>query len=246
MGAGRHVNKFCGWGIVAAIALGLCGPAAADAEKGMAALAAGDFKTALTELNADAAKGDADAMFMLSVLFAEGKGVKQDAKASFEWLEKGAKAGSVRAQGTLGMYYSEGIGTAKDDALSLEWGRRAAESGHLISQFIMGVRFNTGTGVTRDGAQAAAWWNKAAARGFVRAQVMLADQLMQKAGATETAAAEASAARSEAVKWLIVASASGLPGAENLLSAAKEKMTPAEVKAAEEQARDWRPAGAPN
>ena len=246
MRAEKCMMKVKTYWISAMMALAICGSAAADAEKGMAALAAGDYKTALTELNADAGKGDADAMFFLSVLYAEGKGVKQDPKASFEWLEKGAKAGSVRAQGTLGMYYSEGIGTAKDDALSLEWGRRAAEAGHLVSQFIMGVRFNTGTGVTRDAVQAAAWWNKAAARGFVRAQVMLADQLMQKAGATETSAAEASAARSEAAKWLIVASASGMPGAENLLSAAKEKMTPAGVKAAEEQARDWRPAGAPN
>ncbi|CAN0476837.1 unnamed protein product, partial [Phaeothamnion confervicola] len=57
--------------------LAVPGMATADPEKGMAALEAGDYKTALAELNADANKGDLDAMFMLSRLYAEGKGVQQ-------------------------------------------------------------------------------------------------------------------------------------------------------------------------
>lgn len=224
--------------------LAVAGLAAADPEKGMAALEAGDYKTALAELNADAKKGDLDAMFMLSRLYAEGKGVQQDLKVAFEWMEKAAKGGSTRAEGTLAMYYSEGIGTARDDAKSLEFALRAAEKGDPISQFIMGMRYNTGTGVTRDPAQAEAWWSKAAERGMLRAQVVLASVLAQKGAAAGLAPAEASMLRVEAAKWFMVAGAERLPGAEKLLPDLKERMTPEEITAAEGKARDWKPSGA--
>ena len=230
--------------LLAALVMFLAGGAAADAEKGMAALEKGDYKTALKELNADAKKGDADAMFMLSRLYAEGKGVKEDRKQAFQWMERAAKTGSVRAQGSLAMYFSEGIGVAKDDAKSLELGRRAADGGDLISQFIMGMRYNNAVGVLRDIEQAAAGWGKAAERGMLRAQVMLAGLLRQKAGASDAKPEQASADRIEAAKWLILSDSARLPGTEGMLAGMKEKMTPEEIGAAEDRARDWRPTGA--
>jgi TPR repeat protein len=229
---------------ILATSLAFSGGAAADPEKGMAALEAGDYKTALAELNADAAKGDLDAMFMLSRLYAEGKGVKQDLKVAFEWMEKAAKGGSTRAEGSLAMYYSEGIGTSRNDAKSLEFGLRAAEKGDPISQFVMGVRYNTGTGVTRDPAQAEAWWSKAAERGMLRAQVTLGNALANKAATAGIAPAEAGALRIEAAKWLMVSGSERLPGAEKLLPNLKERMTAEEITSAEDKARDWRPSGA--
>ncbi len=222
----------------------LAGGAGADAEKGVAALEKGDYKTALKELNADAKKGDADAMFMLSRLYAEGKGVKEDRKLAFQWMERAAKTGSVRAQGTLAMYFSEGIGVAKDDAKSLELGRRAADGGDLISQFIMGMRYNNAVGVIRDTEQASLWWSKAAERGMVRAQVMLAGLLTQKAAAPDAKPEQAGADRVEAAKWLILSDSARLSGMENALTSIKEKMSPEEIGAAEDRARDWRPGGA--
>ena len=224
--------------------LALPGLAAADPEKGMAALEAGDYKTALAELNADAKKGDLDAMFMLSRLYAEGKGVQKDLKVAFQWMEKAAKGGSTRAEGSLAMYYSEGIGTSRDDAKSLEFALRAAEKGDPISQFIMGMRYNTGTGVTRDPVQAEAWWSKAAERGMLRAQVILANVLAEKAKAAGIAPTEAGALKVEAAKWLMVSGSERLPGAEKLLPNLKERMTPEEITAAEGKARDWKPSGA--
>ncbi len=216
----------------------------ADAEKGMAAFQAGDYKTALKELNADVKKGDAEAMAMLSRLYAEGKGVKQDQKIAFQWMEKAAKAGSIHGQGSLAMFYSEGVGTAKDDAKSLEWGRRAADSGHLISQFIMGMRYSRGIGVERDPQQALNWWGKAAERGMIRAHFMLGELLAGLAAAPDAKAEEAAAQRVEAAKWLLLADSARQAGADNILSSLREKMTPEEIASAEEKARDWRPAGA--
>lgn len=229
-----------------ACGLAMSGPAMADAEKGMAAIQAGDYKTALVELNADAKKGDLDAMFMLSRLYAEGKGVKQDLKVAFQWMEKAAKGGSARAESSLAMYYSEGIGTSRDDAKSVEFAVRAAGKGDPISQFILGMRYSTGTGVARDPAQAEAWWSKAAERGLLRAQVMLGSALAQKGAAAGLPPAEASALRVEAAKWLMVADSDSQPGAEKLLPDLKARMSPEEVKAAEDKARDWKPSGAAN
>lgn len=218
--------------------------ASADAEKGMAAFQNGDYKTALKELNADVKKGDAEAMAMLSRLYAEGKGVKQDHKIAFQWMEKAAKAGSVHGQGSLAMFYSEGVGTTKDDVKSLEWGRRAADSGHLISQFIMGMRYSRGIGVERDPQQAMNWWSKAAERGMIRAQALLGELLAELAAAPDAKAEDAATQRVEAAKWLLLADSARQPGGENLMSSLKEKMTPEEFSAAEDKARDWRPVGA--
>ncbi len=222
----------------------MAGGAAADAEKGMAALKKGDYKNALKELNADAKKGDADAMFMLSRLYAEGKGVKEDRKQAFQWMERSAKTGSVRAQGTLAMYFSEGIGVAPDDAKSLALARQAADGGDILSQFIMGMRYNNAVGVPRDVEQAAAWWGKAAERGLLRAQMMLAGLLTQSAAVPDAKPEQASADRVEAAKWLILSDSQRQPGAQAMLAGLKEKMTSEEIAAAEERARDWRPSGA--
>jgi len=224
----------------------MCGPVAADPVKGMEALQAGDYKTALAELNEDAGKGDLDAMFMLSRLYAEGKGVEQDLNVAFQWMEKAAAGGNARAEGTLAMYYSEGIGTPRDDAKSIEFAARAADKGDPISQFILGMRYDTGTGVPRDPAKAEVWWSKAAERGMLRAQVMLANMLVQKSLAAGIAPAEAGALRVEAAKWLLVSGSDRLPGAEKLLPDLKARMSPEELKVAEDKARDWKPSGAGN
>ena len=229
--------------VLAGLILATAGGAAADPEKGLAALARGDYKAAIAELNGDVKKGDADAMFMLSALYAEGKGVPADHKRAFQLMERAAKLGSVRAQGSLSMYFSEGIGTTADDAKSLEWGRRAADAGDLRSQFIMGMRFRNGVGVTRDPAQAVAWWTKSAERGFVRSQVLLGSLLAQQAAAPEVKPEAASEYRIEAAKWLIVSDSPRLPGAEKALENLREKMSAEEFASAETRARDWRPTG---
>jgi hypothetical protein len=73
---------------------------------------------------------------------------------------------------------------------------------------------------------------------------VLANALAQSAAAPNTPPPEASAQRVEAAKWLLVADANNLPGAESLLPTLREKMSPAEIRAAEDKARDWKPAGA--
>jgi TPR repeat protein len=225
------------------LAAGLAGAALADVTKGNEALEKGDTKTALREFNAAANRGDAEAMFTLSRMYAEGKGVNADRKVAFQWMEKAAQAGYVRAQGTLAMFFAEGVGTSRDDAKSLEWARRAADGGDVISQFIMGVRYSTGTGVPRDAGEAASWWGKAAGRGFVRAQVALADQLILRAASSAAKPEDASSDRVEALKWLIVAGGERLPGVEKVIGDLRQKMTPEEISSAEDKARDWRPSG---
>lgn len=229
--------------VVAGLILATAGGAAADPEKGMAALAKGDYKAAIAELDGDVKKGDPDAMFLLSALYAEGKGVPADQKRAFQLMERAAKLGSVRAQGSLSMYFSEGIGTTPDDAKSLDWGRRAADAGDLRSQFIMGMRYRNGVGVPRDPTQVVNWWSKSAERGFVRSQVMLGGFLAQLAAAPEVKPEIASEYRIEAAKWLIVSDSSRLPGAEKALEGVREKMSAEEIASAESRARDWRPTG---
>lgn len=229
--------------LLAAALLAPCGAAFADLQRGNEAFEKGDTKTAQREFERAAKGGDAEAMFMLARMYGEGKGVKEDRKTAFQWMERAAKAGSVRAQGSLAMFFSEGVGTARNEARSLEWARRAADGGDIISQFIMGMRYSTGTGVERDAGQAAAWWTKAAERGFNRAQVALASHLAGRAAAAGARPEDASADRVEAAKWLIVSGSERLPGAENSLATLKQKMTPEEIGAAEDRARDWRPAG---
>jgi len=62
----------------------------------------------LRQLQARAKQGDADAQFMLGVMYEEGKGVTQNDKTAVKWYRLAAEQGYAAAQNNLGVKYAKG------------------------------------------------------------------------------------------------------------------------------------------
>jgi S1-C subfamily serine protease len=83
----------------------------------------------LRQLQARAKQGDAEAQFMLGVMYGEGKGVPQNDKTAVKWYTLAAEQGNANAQTLLGFAYSLGEGVIKDYVRSHMWFNIAASSG---------------------------------------------------------------------------------------------------------------------
>jgi uncharacterized protein len=141
-------------------------PTEAEAQKifegGAAAYKAGDYATALRLLEPLAELGVAPAQLTLGLMYAEGKGIPQNATEAHKWYRLAADQGLADAQINLGNMYLQGIGVLQNDAEAAKWFRLAAEQGDAKAQNNLGVMYATGKGVSQDPVQAYLWFNRAA------------------------------------------------------------------------------------
>jgi TPR repeat protein len=114
-------------------------------------------------------EGNAEAMFNLGLLYANGQGVTQDYVRAREWYEKAAEKGFPSAMGNLGVLYHNGQGVAQDYVRAREWYEKAADEGNAEAMFNLGLLYANGQGVTQDYVRAREWYEKAAEKGFPRA-----------------------------------------------------------------------------
>lgn len=76
-----------------------------------------------------ALRGDAEAQFLVGVLYENGSGVDQNDTKAAEWFEKSAKQGHMDAQYNIGLMYAVGRGVVEDDTKAIHWLTLAAEQG---------------------------------------------------------------------------------------------------------------------
>ena len=153
--------------LAAALLLTVMGtpPAAAQTmEEARAAYARGDHATALRGFRIHAERGDAEAQFILGIMYDDGEGVPQDYAEAVRWYRRAAEQGHASAQFNLGLRYDNGYGVPQDYAEALRWYRRAAEQGHAGAQNNLGLMYEDGAGVPKDFVQAHKWYNLAASR----------------------------------------------------------------------------------
>lgn len=143
---------------------------AQQADPGLLAFDRSDYAGARRLLTPRAEQGDAEAQFILGVIYYNGSVVVPDAGRAAEWFRKAADQGHVRAQASLGYLYLEGIGTPKDEARGIALLREAAERGHPSAHYHLGRAYEEGLGVPRDFAAALDWYRKGAALGERQAQ----------------------------------------------------------------------------
>ena len=118
-------------------------------------------------------EGNAEAMFNLGLLYANGQGVTQDYVRAREWYEKAAEKGFPSAMGNLGVLYHNGQGVAQDYVRAREWYEKAAEKGFPRAMGNLGVLYHNDQGVAQDYAKAREWYEKAAANGNATAMLNL-------------------------------------------------------------------------
>ncbi len=84
------------------------------------------------------AQNDAEAIYLLAGLSAEGVGVEQSDVEAFQQMKRAAELGFAEAHFALGTMYFEGTGTTQDQGEALASFRRAAESGSKEGMFAAG------------------------------------------------------------------------------------------------------------
>ena len=191
-------------------ALSISGAGAAYAgpkEDAIAAYDKGDYKRAARLFEPLAEQGDALAQVKLGVMYADGKGVKQNLKAAQDWYTRSADQGLADAQYKLGWGFYRGDFKdveGRPYSKAQELFEKAADQENPEAQYMLGLIY--GEGLVRDVAmyedglffdvpeknnltQAASWLQRAADHGLPDAKYAL-ERIHQKQE-QQKAAAEA-------------------------------------------------------
>ena len=167
---------------------------------GQRLLGAGREKSALPHLLRAAEDNDADAMYVLGLLYKgneEGgeeneEGIEDPAEA-VKWFSRSAELGDEYAMVELGEAYRDGYGVERDPDRALELFRAAAAKDVERAFYDIGLCYEQGIGAAADATEAVKWFRRAAQCGEEDAQKSLGDAYRDGRGVEQNDA--------EAFKW---------------------------------------------
>lgn len=134
-----------------------------DAEQ---AYAARDYAGAAEAYRRSAEAGSGQGQYMLSWMYAEGKGVKQDKREADRLMHIAAASGYPAANFTLGIRYLTGVGEKREPKQAAAYLMKAAEAEDDVAMFYVGLLHLYGTGVPADATEALRWFRLAKANGY--------------------------------------------------------------------------------
>lgn len=206
-------------------------PAAnAGVDEGKKAFMAANYAAAWNELRPLAKAGNAEAQYLLGVMYSHGRGVKRDAGESARWYEAAARQGHVDAAFNLGfMLYQE-----EKFAAAAPWLLKAAEQGNGMAAGLVGVMYRAGLGLGKDDGRASSWILNAAEKGVAGAQYeagLMCAKLI----------AERRCTYPEAYKWFRLLARAGYPGAAHNAAALATRMAAGEIAEGDRLVNAWRP-----
>lgn len=155
-----------------------------------------------------------------------------DYATSFQELKPIAEQGNANAQFFLGVMYGMGQGVPQDYTQSLMWFRNAAEQDNPNAEACLGVMYSQGRGVKQDYAEAAKWYRKAAEQGNANAQNNLGSFYSEGLGVSKDLV--------QAHLWFNLAAAQQFEDSAKQRDEIARKMTPNQVKRAQDLARTWK------
>ncbi len=136
---------------------------AAQYQRALDTIAAGDNGEGVTLLRRLADSGFPMAQYRLAKLYEQGQIARADLELARQWTERAAHAGNVQAMHDLGVFFSRDETAPRDETAAFRWFRQAADYGLADSQFNLGVMYQQGRGVTADPGEALFWFMLAAA-----------------------------------------------------------------------------------
>lgn len=162
--------------VILRLLLIVCESGASEASQpGEAAYASGDFSGAYDVLSPLAANGDANAQYVLGLMYANGQGVEQNFYAAGKMYRRAGEQGHAGAQVNLGSLFDNCHGNGGCNAeKAANWYRRAADQGEAIAQYNLGVMYGVGRGVVENEWTAKTLFRKSAEQGYAPAQFNLA------------------------------------------------------------------------
>src|SRR5437764_6632081 len=86
----------------------------------------GDDATALRLIHPLADQGNADAQYILGIIYVAGQRVPKNGAEAAKWFRLAADQGNARAQNNLGFMYDKGQGVPQNYAEALKWYHLAA------------------------------------------------------------------------------------------------------------------------
>jgi TPR repeat protein len=165
---GNVAGAMCRWSGCLCLALALLSltPGTGRADQvadGFAAYQHGDYLSAYRLCRPLAEHGNGDAEFLLGLMYANGKGVRQSYAAAAQWYQAASDDGQDVAQNNLGLMYAAGLGVRHSytEAAKLYW--LAADQGNPRAQYNLAVAYRDGQGVDQDNVQAYFWYTLSAA-----------------------------------------------------------------------------------
>ena len=126
---------------------------------------AGDHAAAAQIVRKAADAGNAVAQLRLALMYDQGDGVPQSAKAAYEWYGRAAAQGEPESLNQMGAAYELGEGVGENWDLAARYYQASAVQGWVKGQSAFGRAYQFGIGVPQDRGQAIAWFQKAAANG---------------------------------------------------------------------------------
>ena len=146
----------------------------ADMIAAWASLARNSSNGALSHEKTAAAKGIAEAEFMLGKRYIQGDNVRVETDKGIALLESAAAKGHSAAMNDLGVLYIDGMMVPRDDNRGIGWYRRAAASGSAAAAANLGYVYWNGTnGQPRDFDQSFRFTKDGAELGNSQAQFFL-------------------------------------------------------------------------
>ena len=160
--------------LITALILGasviLSAPAVADTKAGVDAWTRGDYAGAVKQWQAQAATGDADALFNLGQAYKLGNGVKQDLAKAEALFGQAAAQGHPQAADNYGLLLFQ----RGERVRALPYLRAAADRGDPRAQYLLGVAHFNGDLVPKDWVRAYALVTLAQQQGLPQASSALA------------------------------------------------------------------------
>jgi hypothetical protein len=157
-----------------------------------------------------------------------GKGVTQNYNEAVKGYRLAAVQGNADAQSQLGVMNRDGKGVTQNYKVAAKWFRSAAVQGHVGAQFSLANMYASGP-THEQFQEAEKWYKMAADQGYFLAQCNLASMYWHGKGVPQD--------YKEAYIWYSIASVEGNKNAEGWRNSVKAKLSPAQITAAQEQAK---------
>jgi uncharacterized protein len=154
-------------------------------------------------------------------------------KAAVTTLRKSAEQGNATAQNRLGLLYTQGQGIPQDRGLAKQWFEKAAEQGNAGAQVNLGTLYLLGQGALDSDQMALFWFRQAAEQHEPLAFAKLGFMYEQGRGVPKDVI--------QAYMWYSLSAAQGEQRALESREQLAHQMTPAQVAAAQQLARQWKP-----
>ena len=128
---------------------------------------------ALTQLQRDAERGDAEVQFRLGSFYEQQNRSRENQQLAFKWMLAAAGQGHAQAQVSVAQYYKTGTVSERNLPEAVSWFARVSDQGYAAGYFGLGRMYYRGHGVDQDYPRAFQLYELAARSGHASAQAAL-------------------------------------------------------------------------